>query len=91
MFGIQKSLLVLEPSRKHLNQKMDKFLFLPFLLAFAHGQFYQPGYHGDFYPYPYQPFPQPYESFPNHYYPNPFYLDQNNRFTEASKPQMQGK
>ena len=37
---------------------MDKIWFLPFVLAFAQGQFYQPGYHGNFYPYPYQPYPQ---------------------------------
>ena len=37
---------------------MDKIWFLPFILAFAEGQFYQPGYHGNFYPYPYQPYPQ---------------------------------
>ena len=58
MFEDQKSLSVFEPSRKHLNQKMDKIWFLPFILAFAEGQFYQPGYHGNFYPYPYQPYPQ---------------------------------
>ena len=64
VFEVQKSLSIFESSCKHFIQKMDKFWFLPFVLAFAQGYPQGYPYHGNFYPYPmpypYQPFPQTY-------------------------------